>query len=109
MGDWKLIHYYEDGHDELYNLKTDLEETTDVAEQNADIATKLSTKLFVMLDEMGARFPTKDPIYNAKKEKKYLEGVVNKRWPQLAKQRLNFLSKDFDPKNNWWGSYITED
>ncbi len=109
LGDWKLIHYYEDGHDELYNLKTDLEETTDVAEQNADIATKLSTKLFVMLDEMGARFPTKDPIYNAEKEKKYLESVVNKRWPQLEKQRLNFLSKDFDPKNNWWGSYITED
>ncbi len=31
LGDWKLIHYYEDGHEELYNLKNDEEETTDVA------------------------------------------------------------------------------
>jgi arylsulfatase A-like enzyme len=31
LGDWKLIHYYEDGREELYNLKTDLEETTDIS------------------------------------------------------------------------------
>jgi hypothetical protein len=24
--------------------------------------------------------------------------------PQLEKQRLEFLSEDFDPGNNWWGS-----
>ncbi len=109
LGDWKLIHYYEDGHEELYNLKDDIEEQNNVAEQNPEIVTKLSTKLFVMLDEMGARFPTKDPKYSAEKEKKYLENVINKRCPQLEKQRMNFLSKDFDPKNNWWGSYVTND
>jgi arylsulfatase A-like enzyme len=109
LGDWKLIHYYEDGHEELYNLKDDIEEKNDVAGQNGEIVTKLSTKLFVMLEEMGARFPVKDPKYSAEKEKKHLQYIVNKRWPQLEKQRLNFLSKDFDPKNNWWGSYVTND
>ena len=109
LGDWKLIHYYEDGHEELYNLKTDISETKNIAESNSDVVTKLSTKLFVMLDEMGARFPTKDPLYNAEKEKEYLQRVVNNRWPNLEKQRMNFLSKDFDPKNNWWGSMITND
>ena len=109
LGDWKLIHYYEDGREELYNLKTDLEEKNDVADNNDEIVTKLSTKLFVMLDEMGARFPTKDPIYNAEKEKEYLQRIVNNRLPNLEKQRMNFLSKNFDPKNSWWGSYVTQD
>ena len=109
LGDWKLIHYYEDGHEELYNLRSDLEEKNNVAEQNKELVTKLSTELFAMLDEMGARYPVKDPKYNSKSEEDYLNKVKNKRLPLLEKQRMKFLSKDFDPKNNWWGSYITND
>ncbi len=62
-----------------------------------------------MLNEMGARFPIEDPIYNAEKEEEYLQRIVNNRLPNLEKQRMNFLSKDFDPKNNWWGSMVTKD
>lgn len=109
LGDWKLIHYYEDGHEELYNLKNDLEETTDVANENQEKVKELSEKLFSYLNKVGARFPEKDPEWTAEKEKAYLENVINKRWPQLEKQRLNFLSKDFDPRNNWWGSMVTND
>ncbi|MBT3382803.1 MAG: sulfatase [Prolixibacteraceae bacterium] len=109
LGDWKLIHYYEDGHEELYNMKTDFIESEDLAAVNSELVKHLSEKLFVMLDEMGARYPTKDPDWNAGKEKEYLERVVNSRLPNLEKQRMNFLSKDFDPKNNWWGSFITND
>jgi len=109
LGEWKLIHYYEDGHEELYNLKTDLNETNDVAANNSELVVQLSEKLFTMLNEMGARFPTRDPEWTAEKEKAYLENVINKRWPQLEKQRMEFLSKDFDPGNNWWGSMVTND
>lgn len=109
LGDWKLIHYYEDGHEELYNLKNDLEENFDVASDYTDRVKQMSEKLFVMLDEMGARYPTRDPDWTAENEKAYLERIVNIRWPNLEKQRMNFLSKDFDPKNNWWGSFITND
>ena len=28
-GDWKLIRFFEDGHEELYNLKEDIGETGD--------------------------------------------------------------------------------
>ncbi|MCD6355235.1 MAG: sulfatase [Prolixibacteraceae bacterium] len=109
LGDWKLIHYYEDGHEELYNLKTDEEETTDVAAQNPDRVKQLSKQLFDYLNEVGARFPTKDPEWSKELEKKYLEKVVKEKWPKLEKQRMYFLSKDFDPKNNWWGSMVTKD
>jgi arylsulfatase A-like enzyme len=107
LGDWKLIHYYEDEHEELYNLKNDIEEKYDVAAQNADLTKKLSKKLFSYLNEVGARFPERDPEYNEELEKKHLQEVINKRLPNLEKQRMNFLSKDFAPQNNWWGSMIT--
>ncbi|MEZ5040386.1 MAG: sulfatase [Saprospiraceae bacterium] len=108
-GDWKLIHYYEDGREELYNLKTDLKETTDVASEHPDIAKQLNEKLFAYLNEVGARFPSKDPDYKAELEKQYLEKIVKERWPRLEEQRLLFLSKDYDPGNDWWGSKVTKD
>ena len=108
-GDWKLIHYYEDGHEELYNLGNDLQETTDVASDHQELAKQLSEKLFAYLNEVGARFPEKDPEYSAELEMKYLEKIRTERWPRLEQQRLNFLSKDYDPGNDWWSSAVTKD
>lgn len=108
-GDWKLIHYYEDGHDELYNLRKDPSETTDLAKKQKELAGELHAKLFGYLNQAGAKYPSKDPEYSEDLEKKYLEDVVNKRLPQLEKQRLLFLSKDYQPGNNWWGSKTSVD
>jgi len=108
QGEWKFIHYYEDGREELYNLQKDLEETTNVAERNPELTKQLSEQLFTFLMEMGALFPERDPEYREELEKKYLKQVENELLPQLEKQRLNFLSEDFDPKNNWWGSQRNE-
>lgn len=106
LGNWKLIHYYEDGHEELYNLENDLAETTDVAAGNTDVVKELSSRLFSHLQEAGALYPEKDPEYDEEKEKQHLEKIVNERLPQLEKQRLDFLGKDYDPGNDWWGSEI---
>jgi len=108
-GKWKLIHYYEDGRKELYNLETDKEETTDLSKDHPQLVKELNKQLFSFLEEVNARFPEKDPEYSAEKEKEYLEKIVNERWPRLEKQRLEFLSEDFEPGNNWWGSYVTKD
>jgi len=109
VGDWKLIHYYEDDREELYNLADDLSEQTDVAAGHPEMVQDLHAQLFSYLEEVGARFPEMDTTYDAAKEQKYLENIVNKKWPQLEKQRLLLLSEDFDPDNNWWGSQVTED
>ena len=108
-GRWKLIHYYEDGRIELYDLQNDLKESKNVANENAVIVKSLDEKLFAMLEKMGARYPTKDPEYIPEKEQEHLEGIINERWPRLEQQRKEFLSPDFDPKNNWWGSQVTVD
>ena len=104
MGDWKLIHYYEDGREELYNLREDLQEQQDVANSNAELATNLSKQLFSYLQDVGARYPVADPEYDPILEAQYLEKVVNVRWPRLEKQRMDFLSESFDPGNQWWSS-----
>lgn len=109
LGEWKLIHYYEDGREELYNLKNDISETKNVAEENPELVKSLSAQLFDYLQQAGARFPSEDPEYNEDREKEFLEKIRTERMPQLEKQRMNFLSKDFDPGNNWWGSMVTND
>ena len=104
LGEWKMIHYYEDGREELYNLKSDREESTDVSAENPELVNQLSKQLFGYLNEVGARFPEKDPMYDAALEKQHLARIRTELMPRLEKQRLQFLSKDFDPGNNWWGS-----
>jgi arylsulfatase A-like enzyme len=44
-GDWKAVRFGEDGPLELYNLKTDLGEKTDVADKNPDIVGKIEAYL----------------------------------------------------------------
>ncbi|WP_299578732.1 sulfatase [uncultured Sunxiuqinia sp.] len=109
LGDWKLIHYYEDGREELYNLKTDMEEKHDLASVQPEKVDELHARLFDYLHEVNARFPEKDPEYDAELEKAHLERVEKNRMPQLEKQRLHYLSEDFNPNNNWWGSQVTKD
>ncbi len=108
-GDWKLIHYYEDDHDELYNLKTDLSETTDISAKNPKITRQLKTELFDYLRKVDAKFPAKDPEYSGEAENKYLQDIVKNKLPQLEQERRNMLSNDFNPKNDWWGSKVTKD
>lgn len=108
LGDWKLIYYYEDGHEELYNLKNDVGETNDLAARETSKVKELHEKLFSYLNDVGARFPEPDPQYNAQKEKEYLYKVETELLPKLEKQRLSFLSEYFDPGNNWWGSEVNQ-
>lgn len=103
---WKLIHYYEDGHKELYNLEDDPEELDDISKQNQKIVTELNNELFEYLKNVNVKYPTKDPEYSEIEEMNHLENVRKVKLPQLEKQRIEFLTNDFDPGNNWWGSKL---
>lgn len=103
-GDWKLIHYYEDGRDELYNLKDDIGEQNDVLQHNPDIAKSLSSELSEYLTEVGAIFPQKDPLYDPELKVYQLERVSTDVLRKHESHRMNMLSEDFDPGNNWWGT-----
>jgi len=103
---WKLIHYWEDGRDELYNLSTDEGEHHDVASANPAIVAEMRPKMNQWLDEVGARLPTLNPNYDAELAKRQAEEMRTKRMPRLEAQHAAFLDPDFEPDPTWWGSTI---
>ena len=106
---WKLIHYWEDDRDELYQLETDIGEQSNVAGEQEAIAIQMRKKLLAWLSEVGANMPDKDVEYNPILAKQHHDGIVNERLPELERQRIEFLSQDFEPNADWWGSKTTKD
>mgnify|MGYP001145806118 CR=1 FL=1 len=103
---YKLIHYWEDGHDELYNLSTDPGETNDLSAEKSEIAQNLRNELDTYLFSVNARTPEVYEKYDdAKAKAKYGERKTKMK-QRLEKQRMDFLSKDFNPNNNWYDSSL---
>jgi arylsulfatase A-like enzyme len=103
---YKLIHYWEDGHDELYNLSTDPGETNDISKEKYEIAQNLRSELNAYLESANARLPEAYPKYDAAKAKAKMEQRKTNMLKRLEKQRKDFLSKDFNPNNNWYDSSL---
>ncbi|MEO0446884.1 MAG: sulfatase-like hydrolase/transferase, partial [Verrucomicrobiota bacterium] len=66
QGDWKLIHFHE-GIDELFDLKNDLGETTNLAESHLEKVDLLKKRLFQSLEDQEAKLPKPNPDYRAPK------------------------------------------
>jgi uncharacterized sulfatase len=58
MGDWKLVHFYEDNRDELYRLTTDASEQNNLAAQEPAKARELRAQLDAELRSVKARLPS---------------------------------------------------
>lgn len=108
-GDWKLIRYYEDGREELYQLSKDIGEQNDLASAQADKVKALSAKLDAWIAETGAKIPQPDDRFDAAKKEQQLKQAITKSMEKLEKQHLNFLDPNFKPNANWWGSKVTKD
>jgi len=107
--DWKLIHYWEDGKNELYNLKSDPGEQFDVADEHSQITMLLAKKLDTWLTEVNAKFPTEDLDFNQEKAQIRKDRIKNEFWPELEQRRKYILSAEFKPDDDWWGSKVTKD
>lgn len=57
VGDWKLIRFYEDDREELYNLRDDLSEKNDLAPKMLEKRRTLSARLDEWLKQVGAQMP----------------------------------------------------
>lgn len=61
LGDWKLIyHYFDKNHYELYNLKNDPYENSNLAEKNPEQVKRLLTEMQKRLVAEDALYPVKD-------------------------------------------------
>lgn len=112
-GPWKLIRYYEDGHEELYNVTKHPTESEQSKAPDfmpySKIAKELSEKLTAALSSLPVLYPTPDPKYNADSFRLKYQYFEQKLMPRLEKQRKDFLRKDWQPNADWWGSQVTID
>lgn len=69
--DWKLIHFLDDDHIELYNLREDIGETTDLAEKHPGKVDELEQLLNNWRQEVNAQMPEKNPDFDPEKREKW--------------------------------------
>ena len=108
-GPWKLIHYHEDGHDELYNLEVDPGELNDLLTDRGATGAELRQRLERWLADVGAKLPAPDPQYDPEKENARLRELEYELMPQLEAQHAEYLDPDWQPNEDWWGSQVTTD
>lgn len=108
-GDWKLIHYYEDGRNELYQLSVDPGEEIDVAFQYPVRTAEMWQQLDEWLVSVDANRPLPDPRYDAVKSEAKVRNLHTTKKQQLEKQHAAMLEPDWQPNADWHGSMVTKD
>lgn len=63
-GDFKLIEFFEDGTLELYDLRNDATETTNLVESRPEKADRLLAEMKAWRTSVGAQMPTPNPDYD---------------------------------------------
>ncbi|HET8735973.1 MAG TPA: sulfatase [Pricia sp.] len=106
---WKLIHYYEDGRQELYDLEADPAEQNDVFSEHPEVAERLGDLLQAYLEKTEAYMPKEDTAFDPVLAKKQHQERVEVLMPKLEAQRIKFLSEDFEPDPTWWDSQVIGD
>ncbi|MCA9136536.1 MAG: sulfatase [Planctomycetales bacterium] len=106
---WKLIHYYEDGRNELYHLASDPGELSDVSKTNPARTERLWKQLDQWLTDVGARRPEPDPRYDPAKTEAFYSQIQTKNKQQLEKFHSEILEADWQPNSDWWGSLRAKD
>ena len=69
MGEYRLVHFYEDNRDELYNLAADIGETRDLSTTEAVRAKAMRVRLDAWLKSVDAQLPTANPAYDQSADK----------------------------------------
>jgi arylsulfatase A-like enzyme len=63
VGDWKLLEYFEDNRIELFDLKNDIQESTDVSSIQGSKANELRERLHRWRESVGAAMPKPNPNF----------------------------------------------
>ncbi len=67
-GNWRLVHFYEDGRDELYDLAADVGEKDELSSRRPEVARELRARLDAWLKSVDAQLPTPNPDADAAKD-----------------------------------------
>jgi arylsulfatase A-like enzyme len=81
-GDWKLVEFFEEGKQELYNLKDDVGEAHNLAAENPAKVKELHEKIVAWREKVGAKMPAK----NIEQSDGQAQKAKNKRQRKKARQ-----------------------
>jgi len=70
LGDWKVIESFEDGRLELFNLRQDIGERTDLSTQEPARVASMHARMLVWRERTGAEPPPKNPDWDPRNEGK---------------------------------------
>ncbi len=107
-GDWKLIHYWEDGRNELYDLAADIGEQHDLAAEATERTAQLWAELQSWLKETDAKIPQPNPAYDPAWTGQKQKAALSLK-DRLEKDHTQFLQSDWQPDPTWWNSQTTQD
>jgi arylsulfatase A-like enzyme len=108
QGDWKLIHYLETGHDELYNLGKDIGEQNDLFTKHPKLAKEMRARLDLWLKETNAKFPVSDEQFDSAKRDARWQHMKTGMKAGLENRAANYFKANHIPSRNWWGSSKSE-
>lgn len=106
LGPWKLIHYHEDGRNELYRLSTDPYEQSDLSRSFPARTTAMAEQLEQWLNSVGAKFPQPDPRYDPARTEAKFQRIQTQLLQQLEKSHAAMLDPNWKPNPTWWGSTV---
>lgn len=89
-GDWKLIQFYEESRFELYNLKEDIGEYHNVADQYPEKAQELRDKVYTWRKKVNASEPTPNPNFDPLKTQNYQLRYMN-----MLKEKYSWYKAQF--------------
>ncbi|QDU64237.1 Arylsulfatase [Planctomycetes bacterium Pan216] len=95
-GDYKLLEFFEDGHRELYNLKSDIGESNDLASAKPQKTTELAAQLDQWRKKVGAKLPTANPNHDPERASQWSRRYGEKR-PRKAKAGKSATSPNSNP------------
>lgn len=105
---WKLIHYWEDGRNELYHLTDDIGEERDLASREPARAARLWAELQDWLKTTGARLPAPYAGYDPAAEEK-VRTASQRLKVHLEEEHADCLRPDWQPNPTWWKSLVPMD
>jgi arylsulfatase A-like enzyme len=70
LGDYKLIHFYEDDSYELYNLKEDIGEQNNLVLSHQNQVKTLKAELERLLTSYNAQYPTPNPNFDSERPRR---------------------------------------
>ena len=99
---WKLIHYFEDAHNELYDVAKDFGEQKDLSAKQPERVSPMYFELQQWLTSVDALKTSPNLAYLSEKYDESLAQLRKVHLPNREREHAAILKADFTPRGGWW-------